>query len=417
MRSTSLNAEATIDIVENLIAHYQKALLIKPDSATIHNELGKLYRFQGRHKNAPYHYIKSIQFKPDNFQAYWDLKFSLITLSWYGKTISPGLLNQGTEILSSAAVSQPNFPFAYAVLGDLFTHKGDTQAAIDCYQVSIQNKIRLFRPDLANHTWDTSQKSSPSFLVLGFMRCGTSSLYDYLIAHPQVLPAIDKELGFFSSFFDQGVDWYLAHFPSLTGCSSYLTGEATPFYITSPDTAAKVLNLFPETKFIVLLRNPVERVISAIYLSRPSSLKHIQLEHYVIDALEKAESLMSDLSDASLVQPSSLLDTGLTYWSMLSVIHLLEGLYVFHLKRWFAIFPRDQFLILESENLFRDPATTMRKVHDFLKLPSHQLSNYRNSNPGSYPAVSSDLYHRLTGFYQPYNQQLEEYLDMKFDWE
>lgn len=301
MRHTFLKTEAMVDNVENLIAHYQKALLIKPDSASIHNELGKLYAFQGKHESVPYHYIKSIEFAPNCFQTYWNLKFSLISLSWYGKTVDSILLNQGIEILRTVTQNQPNFPFAYAVLGDLLTQTGSKQEAIDCYQIASRKQVLLSRPDLASKSWNLKQKSQPNFLILGFMICGTSSLYDYLIAHPQVLPAVDKELWFFTHFFDQGRDWYLAHFPSIANGVSYLTGEATPLYINFPDTAIRVLDLFPEMKFIVLLRNPVERAISAIYLGKPPSLKHIQLEHNIIDGLEKAESMVSTLSNTSLM--------------------------------------------------------------------------------------------------------------------
>lgn len=417
MTKTILATEAIVDNVESIIAHYQKALLIKPDSAVIHNELGELYGFQGEFENTPYHYIKSIQFAPDYFQAYSRLKFALLSLNWYEKTIAPELLNQGIEVLRSAAQNQSDFPFAYAVLGDLLTQKGSKQDAIDCYQIAIQNKIRLSRPDLANEIWNVNQKNQPNFLILGFMRCGTTSLYDYLTAHPQVLPAIDKELCFFTNWFNHGVEWYLAHFPSIGNQLGYLTGEATPLYIASPDAATKVLDLFPKTKFIILLRNPVERTISSIYLQRPSTLKHIQLEQNIIDGLEKAESIMNDLGDASLAELPTILNCGLTYQSVVSIYHLLSSLYIFYLKRWLALFPRDQFLILKSEDLFKDSATTMSKVHTFLELPDYQLSKYRNLNPGSYPSVSNSLRHRLAEFYQPYNQQLEEYLDMKFNWE
>lgn len=409
--------EAMVDNVENLIAHYQKALLIKPDSAVIHSELGKLYAFQGRYENVPYHYIKAIESDPSCFQTYWNLKFSLISLIWYGEKVDLGLLNQEIETLRSVIQNQPNFPFAYAILGDLLTQKGSQQEAIDCYQTASHNQILLSRPDLANRTVTSNQKSQPSFLILGFMRCGTSSLYDYLLAHPQVLPAVDKELWFFTHFFDQGIDWYLAHFPSIADGVNYFTGEATSMYINAPDAATKVLDLFPEMKLTILLRNPVERVISAIYLQRPPSLRHIQLEHHIVDGLEKAESMVKNLSEVSLLESSSIMNCGLGHQGMVSVSHLLNGLYILYLKRWLTIFPKNQFLILKSETLFKDPSITMNQVHNFLKLSDYQLTNYRNSNPGTYPSVSNDLRRRIAAFYQPYNQQLEDYLGMKFDWE
>lgn len=411
-----------VDSIENLIAHYQKALLIKPDTANVHKELGKLYNFQGNYENATYHYIKSIQFDPSCFQVYWNLKFSLMGWNWYRKTGDLNLLNQGIEILKDVAQNQPSFPFAYTVLGDLLTQKGDKQAAIDCYRTASEKQIFLSQPELISRSLNLHQKSRPNFLILGSMRCGTSSLYDYLIAHPQILPAVDKELWFFTNFFEQGIDWYLAHFPEVADGVNYLTGEATPQYLNFPNAATKVLDAFPDIKFIILLRNPVERAVSAIYLGRPSSLKNIQLGANIIEGLEQAKLMLSNSSDISLIERSSIMslsimNCGLSHQGMVSLSHLLNGLYIFYLKRWLTTFPRDQFLILKSEDFFSDPSTTMNKVHNFLNISAHQLPKFYNLNPGSYPLISDDLRQRLTEFYQPYNQQLEEYLGMKFNWE
>lgn len=417
MTDTTLETEEIVERVENLIVHYQKALLIKPDSAVIHNELGKLYAFQGKVENPPYHYLRSIQVAPDYFQAYWNLKFALLSLSWYGKTIAPELLDQGIEILRSAAQNQPDFPFAYAVLGDLLTQKGSKQEAIHCYQMASRNQVLLTRPELARQFHNHNQKSQPDFLIMGFMRCGTTSLYEYLIAHPQVLPAIDKELWFFTNWFELGIDWYLAHFPSIANGRDYLTGEATPMYINFPDAATRILERFPAMKFIVLLRNPVERAISAISLNKPPGLKNLKLERNIINGLEKAESIVDSFTDDDLIKLPLVMSFDLDYPSLLAFSHILNSLYIIYLKKWLAIFPEDQFLILKSEDLFQEPATTISKVHSFLKLPDYQLSQYPNSNPGTYPSVSNSLRRRLAEFYQPYNQQLEEYLDMKFNWE
>jgi hypothetical protein len=66
------------------------------------------------------------------------------------------------------------------------------------------------------------------------------------------------------------------------------------------------------------------------------------------------------------------------------------------------VFPKEQLLILKSEDFYGNPPATMKQVHHFLNLPDHQLTEYRNYNPGSY---------------QPYNRELEDYLGRKFNWE
>ncbi len=55
----------------------------------------------------------------------------------------------------------------------------------------------------------------PDFIIIGTMRGGTTSLYNYLLAHPQIAPATQKEVHFFDWHFHRGISWYRAQFPSL----------------------------------------------------------------------------------------------------------------------------------------------------------------------------------------------------------
>ncbi len=87
------------------------------------------------------------------------------------------------------------------------------------------------------------------------------------------------------------------------------------------------------------------------------------------------------------------------------------------MKKWMNVFPKEQLLILKSEDFYSNPSATMKQVHRFLNLPDYQLTEYRNYNPGSYSLISDKLRQQLVEFFRPYNQQLEEYLGIKFNWE
>ena len=100
----------------------------------------------------------------------------------------------------------------------------------------------------------------PEFIVIGAQRCGTTSLYAYLSSHPQVVPAIKKEVHFFDYNFGKGLDWYRSHFPRWTPMG--VTGEATPYYMFHPNAAKRVYQVIPQTKLIMLLRNPIDRAYS-----------------------------------------------------------------------------------------------------------------------------------------------------------
>src|SRR5690349_3699828 len=113
----------------------------------------------------------------------------------------------------------------------------------------------------------------PDFLIIGAQRGGTTSLYNYLQAHPNIHSASIKEVHFFDRKFQKGVHWYRAHFPMrLTKVyagrfrhEGFVTGEASPAYLFHPQVPERIARLLPRVKLIVLLRNPVDRAYSQYY--------------------------------------------------------------------------------------------------------------------------------------------------------
>ena len=110
----------------------------------------------------------------------------------------------------------------------------------------------------------------PDFLIIGTQRGGTTSLYNYLLARPQIAAATRKEVHFFDNNFHRGIPWYRAHFPSLIQGDMaetirgqrFITGEASPYYLFHPHAPARAALVVPKAKLIVLLRNPVDRAYS-----------------------------------------------------------------------------------------------------------------------------------------------------------
>ncbi|MBD3227637.1 MAG: hypothetical protein GF329_05560, partial [Candidatus Lokiarchaeota archaeon] len=58
------------------------------------------------------------------------------------------------------------------------------------------------------------RKSLPDFIIIGAQRCGTTSLYNYLINQPTIVPAFLKELHFFDNNYNKGLHWYKRQFPT-----------------------------------------------------------------------------------------------------------------------------------------------------------------------------------------------------------
>src|SRR5438552_2173012 len=97
----------------------------------------------------------------------------------------------------------------------------------------------------------------PQFIIIGAQRCGTTSLYNYLIKHADVMPAATKEIHFFDLNYRKGIDWYYSQFPD--HYHGRITGEASPYYLFHPHVAGRIKAALPGVKLIVLLRNPTDR--------------------------------------------------------------------------------------------------------------------------------------------------------------
>ena len=97
--------------------------------------------------------------------------------------------------------------------------------------------------------------------------------------------------------------------------------------------------------------------------------------------------------------------------------YILLGLYVYWLKEWMKFFPKEQFLILRSEDLYKNSANTMNRVFNFLGISEYENSSYKNTFRGQYTSMDESLHAALKEYYRPHNQKLEEFLGMEFNWD
>ncbi|MDY6940909.1 MAG: tetratricopeptide repeat protein [Cyanobacteriota bacterium] len=368
---------------------YQRAIELQPKRAELYLDFGHALRYQGKRKQAIDCYFKALELEPVNWRFYTALQYTKVNKNWLDDVI----LNY-RRILEK----KPDFPLALQNLGDALTQKGNIDEAICCYQKSCYKQTIWTHPHLAKLDWKPQKESSPDFIIIGDIKCGTSSLHAYLNSHPRILFPLKKELQFFSNHFDRGVDWYLAHFPAITDRPELLTGEASPGYFGKPGVDRLIHQLFPDIKLILLLRNPVDRALSRYFQKK--KVGQGMKRSFAEIVTQEMENFNQDSGD-KFTEPKGL---------------LLGGLYIYKLQRWMNLFSPEQFLILHSESFFRDPARTMERVYHFLGLPDNSEQKYEVWNAGAYSPMDAELRETLVDFCRPHNQKLEEYLGMKFDW-
>ncbi|WP_413161547.1 tetratricopeptide repeat protein [Capilliphycus salinus ALCB114379] len=368
---------------------YYTAIKNNPQSYENHYNLGVALSQEQRWDEAILAYFKAIEIKPEIptwvYQGLWEI------IEKQGKL-------EAVELIYRQAIQQnPNSIWCSVNLGEILTRKGELNEALLCYQAACYQKIIQFHPDWIENIEKLEPVSQPDFMIIGTQKGGTTSLYYYLAKHPQIMPSLIKEIDFWSTKYNRGIDWYLAHFPPILADKNILTGEATPSYLDHRETAERLFEVFPKTKLIVVLRNPIERTVSHYY-------QWVNM-NWEFRSLEKA--MISEIERLSVPNAS--------YWNQPNS-YIARSIYVEFLKKWLDVFPREQIFIISSENFYSNPPGTLKQIFDFLGLSDHPLTEYKKYNARSYPDLDESMRNLLGNYFKIYNQELEDLLGMKFNW-
>ena len=239
--------------------------------------------------------------------------------------------------------------------------------------------------------------SAPDYIILGTQRGGTTSLFRYLGAHPDVRHPATKELHYLTDRYHRGPSWYLGQFPE-TLRPGEVTGEATPYALFHPRAPGRAKDVAPDARFIVLLRDPVERAISHYHHERALGVESLPFT----EAIE-AEDIRLAGEEFRLQNDPTYIGFNHKHFS-----YLARGNYAEQLVRWLNYFPRNQFLILQSEELYSEPESTMRKVLDFLGLRRIELGPFEAHNQSVDRNSEVPDLTKLRRYFAPINQELDE---------
>ena len=94
-----------------------------------------------------------------------------------------------------------------------------------------------------------------------------------------------------------------------------------------------------------------------------------------------------------------------------------RGLYVDKIKRWMEVFPKEQFLIIQSEEFFKNPSKTYNDVLEFLGLKLFSLKKFEiKGKVNKNRTIDDDFRNELVDYFKPHNQKLYDFLGKSFDW-
>jgi len=256
-----------------------------------------------------------------------------------------------------------------------------------------------------------SSRVLPNFIIIGEQRCGTTSMYDHLIQHPQIMPTLRKEIHFFDNHYNFGLNMYRAFFPTneemqknLQKNGKSITGEASPNYLSHPLVPKRLKENLSNVKLIAMLRNPVVRAYSQFQMMKKTGHETLSFE----EAIEYEKHVIKEGKITWKNQHRIFNDTHHPY--------LMRGIYVNNLKRWLEIFPRNQILIIKSEDFKSNKTEILNETLEFLNVSSYTIKNTKNKNVSKYHRMNSDTKKMLEDFYKPYNEKLSNLLNIDFDW-
>jgi Sulfotransferase domain len=173
----------------------------------------------------------------------------------------------------------------------------------------------------------------PNLIIIGGLKCGTTSIHHYLGLHPEIQMSKPKELNFFVEElnWDLGLDWYRGRFHARLP----VRGESSPHYTNLPrfqEVAGRIREHCPEAKLIYMVRDPIDRILS--------HWRHATGAGYETGAMEER-----------LADP----ETGYVH----------RSLYWMQLQPYLELFPPEQVAIFTQEELQSDREQTMRRAFEF----------------------------------------------------
>jgi hypothetical protein len=182
----------------------------------------------------------------------------------------------------------------------------------------------------------------PNFIIIGGLKCGTTSIHHYLGLHPEINMSKPKELNFFAAEqnWDLGLDWYRGRFDD----RFKVNGESSPHYTNRPrfnGVAERIHEHCPDAKLVYMVRDPIKRILS----------------HWV-------HATGAGYETREFVETLSLPDTS----------YIQRSMYWMQLEPYLELFDRDQIEIITQEDLGKKRNETMRQAFTFLEVDENFTS-------------------------------------------
>ena len=257
------------------------------------------------------------------------------------------------------------------------------------------------------------------FILIGTPKSGSSSLYKFLNDHPQTALSKVKEYNF---FMDMGYDWnkqdktirlkkrmafslgYLLpfvkkriikhYYKSCYKVNNKVSGDGSICYFYFPEVPKRIKFYVPESKLILMLRNPIDRLFSNYWM-------HYKAQKKRLDWDWKWESFEHFIEEGGHIK---------------EINH-----YSVSFKRWLKYFTLNDILIITSEDFYSKPHEILKIIENYLGLKNYDYKKEYWISPHStrgneYPEMKAKTRKYLTDYFKPYIKELEFLSNKRFNW-
>jgi hypothetical protein len=257
-------------------------------------------------------------------------------------------------------------------------------------------------------------RMEPGFIVIGAQRCGTTSLFRALTAHPQLVrPLFHKGVNYFDLNYYRGTDWYRSHFPlaeiARRRTARYgpaMAFEASGYYLYHPFALQRIAGDLPAIKLVAMLRNPVERAFSAY--------KHEYARGFEQESFERALALEDERLAGEVDRMRG--DPAYESFSHRHHSYRHRGQYAEQLERALALIPAERVHVIQSEAFFRQPAEEYRRLVAFLELRPFEPADFGQHNSRQGAPMDPKTRRKLEEHYAPHDQRLARMLGSPLHW-
>ncbi len=199
----------------------------------------------------------------------------------------------------------------------------------------------------------------PNFLIIGAQKSATTFIHMCLAEHPEIyMPS--QEISYFENPYYYQIPRAQFEKIFIDAYNKKALGIKRPTYLAKPECPKRIKDIIPHAKIIAILRNPIERVVSAYF-------------HYInygFISLKPIEKGMPELLGGRYRKK---------YPRAEEIIEF--SFYYKNLKRYFDLFNKEQLLILFYKNIMKDKLQQVQNIYRFLKVDNSYIPTRLQSQP------------------------------------